>query len=272
MIQACRTAGVRVYADAVVNHMVGQGTDIQNHRNTDCSTYSGHNATAGSPYFTSGNTYLLNPQTGTRPTLEFPAVPFGPTDFHCERSISSWTDMNQVTKGWLVGLTDLNTEKPYTQDRIATYIVDLLSIGFSGLRFDAAKHIGPSSIAAIFAIVKKKMGGSMPADYISWLEIILGGESSVLACDGGQDSWYTNFNTILGNNGFTAAEISQIKIWSSDYPKEMPICGSWIIPPSRFAIQNDDHDQQSPVSFLSTSMRVWFTDGQSGLFIKRHAR
>jgi alpha-amylase len=25
----------------------------------------------------------------------------------------------------------------------------------------------------------------------------------------------------------------------------MPICGSWIIPASRFAIQNDDHDQQS---------------------------
>lgn len=25
MIQACRSAGVRVYADAVINHMVGQG-------------------------------------------------------------------------------------------------------------------------------------------------------------------------------------------------------------------------------------------------------
>ena len=25
----------------------------------------------------------------------------------------------------------------------------------------------------------------------------------------------------------------------------MPICGNWIIPPARFAIQNDDHDQQN---------------------------
>jgi alpha-amylase len=253
MIQACRTAGVRVYADTVVNHMVGQGTDVQNHRNSDCSLYSGHNATAGSPYYTSGNTYLINPQTGTRPTMEFPAVPYGPTDFHCERSISSWTDMNQVTKGYLVGLTDLNTEKPYTQDRIASYVVDLLSIGFSGLRFDAAKHIGPSSIASIFQIVKKKMGGTMPADYISWLEVILGGEASVLACDGGPNSWYTNFNSILSSKGFTATEINQIKIWSSDYPKEMPICGSWVIPASRFAIQNDDHDQQNAVSAPSPS-------------------
>ncbi|KFY94406.1 hypothetical protein V498_03883 [Pseudogymnoascus sp. VKM F-4517 (FW-2822)] len=248
MIQACRTAGVRVYADAVVNHMVGQGTDVQNHRNTDCSLYSGHNATDGSPFYTSGNTYLINPHTGTRPTNEFPAVPYGPTDFHCERSISSWTDMNQVTKGYLVGLLDLNTEKPYTQDRIATYIVDLLSIGFSGIRVDAAKHIGPQSMAAIFAIVKKKLGGNMPSDWITWLEVILGGEAAPLACDGSASSWYTNFDNILSSNGFTASEISQIKIWSSDYPKEMPICGSWVIPPSRFAIQNDDHDQQNPGS------------------------
>jgi len=28
----------------------------------------------------------------------------------------------------------------------------------------------------------------------------------------------------------------------------MPICGSWILPASRFVIQNDDHDQQSPDS------------------------
>lgn len=26
MIQTCRKAGVRVYADSVINHMVGQGT------------------------------------------------------------------------------------------------------------------------------------------------------------------------------------------------------------------------------------------------------
>lgn len=88
------------------------------------------------------NTFLLNPYTGTRPTLEFPAVPYGPTDFHCESTIGNWTDGQAITKGWLLGLTDLNTEKPYVQDRIATYLVDLLSIGFTGFRVDAAKHIG----------------------------------------------------------------------------------------------------------------------------------
>jgi alpha-amylase len=40
--------------------------------------------------------------------------------------------MNEITVGYLVGLIDLNTEKLYTQDRIASYIVDLLSIGVNG--------------------------------------------------------------------------------------------------------------------------------------------
>ncbi|KAI5793155.1 glycoside hydrolase superfamily [Geopyxis carbonaria] len=248
MIQTCRAAGVRVYADAVTNHMSGQGTDVQNHRNTDCSLYSGHNATAGSPYYTSGSTFLINPQTGTRPTLEFPAVPYGPTDFHCERSLSDWNSGEIITKGWLVGLTDLNTEKPYVQDRIATYLADLLSIGFSGFRIDAAKHVGPTSQAQIFGRLAQKMGGSLPGDFVTWLEVIIGGEKDLMACGGGEWSWYTNFNTQLANAGLSAADIEKVKIWSSDYPKEMPICGSWIIPPSRFAIQNDDHDQQNPGS------------------------
>ncbi|KAH7020490.1 glycoside hydrolase superfamily [Ilyonectria destructans] len=249
MIQTCRAVGVRVYFDAVLNHMSGNGNDVQNHRNTDCSLYTGHNGTAGSPFYTWGQTYLINPFSGTRPTLEFPAVPYGPTDFHCERSLSSWTDGQVITKGWLVGLTDLNSEKPYVQDRIATYLVDVLSLGASGFRVDAAKHIGPAMMAQIYKRVKQKLGGGdFPADFISWNEVILGGEKDLLACGGGEWSWYTNFNNVLSAAGLSSTDIAKIKIWSSDYPKEFPACGSWVIPASRFAIQNDDHDQQSPGS------------------------
>ncbi|PPQ72965.1 hypothetical protein CVT24_000167 [Panaeolus cyanescens] len=245
MINSCRAAGVRVYADAVINHMSGQGTDVQNHRVGNCQLYSGHNATDYSPYYTSGNTFLINPFTGTRPTMEYPAVPYGPTDFHCERSLNDWNSGELITRGWLVGLTDLNTEKPYVQDRIATYLADLLSIGFSGFRVDAAKHIAPKSLAEILARLKNKMGGSLPGDFITWLEVIIGGEASLMACSGGEYSWYTNFNNKMSAAGLSNEDIQKVKIWSSDYPKEMPICGSWIIPPSRFAIQNDDHDQQN---------------------------
>lgn len=250
MIKACRSVGVRVYADAVPNHMSGNGNDVQNHRNDagSCSYWSGHNATANSPYYTHGYTYLINPYTGTRPALEYPAVPYGPLDFHCEAPISSWTDGEVITKGWLVGLADLNTETDYVQDRIATYFVDLLSIGFSGFRVDSAKHIGPTSLAQIFGRMQKKLGGSLPGDFVTWLEILMGGEKELLACSGGEWSWYTNFNTQLSAAGISDSDINKIKIWSSDYPKEFPICGSWVIPSTRFAIQNDDHDQQSPGS------------------------
>ncbi len=248
MMQTCRSAGVRVYFDAVINHMSGNGNDIQNHRNGDCSTYFGHNGTALSPFYTWGQTFLINPFTKTRPTLEFPAVPYGPTDFHCERALSSYTDGNIITKGWLVGLTDLNTEKAYVQDRIATYLVDVISLGASGFRVDAAKHIGPAMMAQIYNRVRQKLGGELPDDFISWNEVILGGEKDLLACKDGEWNWYTNFDRQLSSAGLSSNDVSKIKIWSSDYPKEFPACGSWIIPASRFVIQNDDHDQQNPGS------------------------
>ena len=133
------------------------------------------------------------------------------------------------------------------QDRIATYLVDLLSIGFTGFRVDAAKHIGPTSLAQILGRVKTKMGGDMPTDWTTWLEVIMGGESSLLACSGGEWSWYTNLDKQLKAAGLSDADAAKVKVWSSDYPKEMPICRRWVIPASRFAVQNDDHDQQSPV-------------------------
>jgi alpha-amylase len=48
-------------------------------------------------------------------------------------------------------------------------------MGFSGFRIDAAKHISPPNLAAIFAKFKKNLGGSIPEDFITYLEVIIGG-------------------------------------------------------------------------------------------------
>lgn len=40
----------------------------------------------------------------------------------------------------------------------------------------------------------------------------------------------------MKKNGLSANDIAKVKIWSSDYPKEMPVCGHWVIPSERFAI------------------------------------
>lgn len=136
MIQTCRKHNVRVYADVVNNHMSGNGNDILNHRRHNCVSWGGKNSSANSPYFTHGWTYELNPHTKNRPALEYPAVPYGPSDFHCEQSVNSWGDPVKLNAGWLSGLSDLNTGKQYVRERIADYWVDLMGIGFSGIRVD----------------------------------------------------------------------------------------------------------------------------------------
>lgn len=248
MIVTCRKHGVRVYADAVVNHMTGGGNDVQMHRNSNgggCTEWGPKNSTASSPFFTHSWTYGHNKYTGLRPALEYPAVPYGPSDFHCERVLGDWGSGFSLNYGWLVGLTDLNTGKDYVRERIADFFVDLLGIGFSGFRIDAAKHIKPDDLAAIFGKLKRKMGGSLPADFISWLEVIIGGERDLIACQHNSYNYYSYLDEVLSKNGLSRQDIEKVKIWSSDYPKEFPICGRWILPPSRFVIQNDDHDQQN---------------------------
>lgn len=59
------------------------------------------NSTGGSPYFTHGWTFENNKQTSKRPALEFPAVPYGPDDFHCERNLGDWGSAFQLNYGIL---------------------------------------------------------------------------------------------------------------------------------------------------------------------------
>ncbi|KAJ3066231.1 hypothetical protein HK102_007702, partial [Quaeritorhiza haematococci] len=248
MIVTCRRQGVRVFTDAVVNHMSGGTNDVQPKRvpaGGGCNRFGPRNASAGSPYYTHTYTFKLNPWTGQRPALEYPAVPYGPTDFHCDRSLNSFTSPFILNYGWLVGLADLDTSKEYVQNRIATYLATLLSLGISGFRIDAAKHIRPDDLAAILSRLRTKMGGTFPPEFITWLEIIIGGEKDLLACQISPYNYYEYLNSALASNGISPSDINKIKIWSSDYPKEFPICGRWILPSERFVIQLDDHDQQN---------------------------
>ncbi len=118
MINTCRSAGVRVYADAVLNHMAGGGNDRwPDHRNGGGGGYCAHwgpkDSTGSSPYFTHNFQFENSTMTGQRKADEFPSVPYGPTDFHCERVLNSWSDPFDLNYGWLTGLLDLNTESPY---------------------------------------------------------------------------------------------------------------------------------------------------------------
>lgn len=122
MVEACTDAGVKVIADAVINHMMGS------------STATGWTGDAFTKY--------------THPGL------YAPEDFHSNKQgISDWDDLDQVQNNELVGLSDLATEKPKVRQTIAAYLNDLISLGVYGFRIDAARHIPASDLVAIKALL-----------------------------------------------------------------------------------------------------------------------
>ncbi|CAF1599094.1 unnamed protein product, partial [Didymodactylos carnosus] len=229
LIQTCRGFGVRVYIDAVLNHFTGAGNDMNNHRNP-----------------TNGGTECYNANTGKAPSQEFPGAALGPEDFHCDRPLNSWADLPILNNGWLVGLTDLDTSRETVRERQAAYLVDMLSLGASGFRIDAAKHIATKDMSAIFKKVQAKMGGQLPDDFFVWLEVLTGGEIEYLWM---QPSWYgTVLESQLLQDLGSQSEVNKIKvgIWDGLYPDE--VGNNPKTPPVRVVIQNDDHDQQNPGS------------------------
>jgi alpha-amylase len=98
LINACRSHGVRIYIDAVLNHMTGGGNDLNEHRNPNgCVKWGNKTSSAPidrqSPFYSHAFTYIYNPNTGEPPSNEFPGAALGPEDFHCERALNAWSDL-----------------------------------------------------------------------------------------------------------------------------------------------------------------------------------
>jgi alpha-amylase len=164
-------------------------------------------------------------------------------DFHCQKPIVDYTIYNNVCYGWLDGLADLKTESVYVRRRIADYLTDLYSIGVSGFKLDAARHVKPTDIAHILAIFKANIGGTFPEDFFTWLEILSGNEAETYFAEDGEDSYAGGMDKTLKGLGFTDDDILKVKIWWSAYPGNYYI-DNGTVDPRRKVIQNDDQDTQ----------------------------
>lgn len=180
MVQTCHNAGVKIYVDAVLNHMAG-----------GASTGPGSNASTYTHY-------------------GYPAVPYGHGDFHhCGRNgnddIANWTDQWEVRNCELVDLSDLKTESSYVRGKLTAYLNDLISLGVDGFRVDAAKHMPHADLQAILNGLNK---------YV-YHEVIEGGpgEISPLEYIGSGDVTEFRYGDKVGN-AFRDANMSGLNNFS----------------------------------------------------------
>lgn len=90
-------------------------------------------------------------------SLSYPGVPFSSWDFNSgsecstgDGNIHNYNDPNEVRNCRLVSLVDLKLSKDYVRDSIAGYLNHLISLGVAGFRVDAAKHMWPGDLRAVF--------------------------------------------------------------------------------------------------------------------------
>jgi len=179
MVQQCHAAGVKIYVDAVVNHMAGGG-----------STGTGSGGSTYSHY-------------------AYPAVPYGTGDFHhCGRNgnddIANWSDRWEIQNCELVDLSDLRTESSYVRGRLIAYMNDLISLGVDGFRVDAAKHLPAADLQALYS--------GLNGDPYVYQEVIEGGpgEPTVGEYAGIGDVTDFRYGDVVGN-AFRSASLAGLQ-------------------------------------------------------------
>ncbi|XP_063607949.1 alpha-amylase 4N-like [Penaeus indicus] len=129
MVNRCNNVGVRIYVDAVINHMSGGHP-------------KGTGTTGGSSFDSS--------------TQSYPGVPYTSADFNdpnCHTNsgnIENYQDAEQVRNCKLSGLNDLHQGSENVRDKIVEYLNKLIGWGVAGFRVDASKHMWPADLQEIF--------------------------------------------------------------------------------------------------------------------------
>ncbi|CAG9564103.1 unnamed protein product [Danaus chrysippus] len=127
MVRRCNAAGVRIYVDAVINHMTGEPVENVG---------------------TGGSTAVFR-------DWYYPAVPYTRDHFNWPPCGINGEDYNnnawRVRNCELVGLKDLDQSNEHVRQMIVNYMNKLISLGVAGFRIDAAKHMWPEDMRVIFS-------------------------------------------------------------------------------------------------------------------------
>jgi len=189
MVSTCRRAGVKVYVDAVINHMTGQG-DL---------SYGGHtyDRYAYSNLGVNGNASYVNSDFHHKLPGQCPSASGG---------IEDYNNLQQVRRCELVGLADLRTETTKVRATLAAYLNKLIGYGVSGFRVDAAKHIGQPDLDAIYRRLHTTVDGTRPF----WSLEVFGGGPGILSPEA-----FTTSGKVLGLDA-----VKQLRDAFKSYPAE----------------------------------------------------
>jgi alpha-amylase len=190
MVNRCRSAGVDIYVDAVINHMTNFPSPGVGSNGTSYTKYS------------------------------YPGL-YTTSDFHTPCPITNYQSAANVQDWELFSLPDLNTGSASVRQKIADYLLMLARLGVAGFRIDAAKHIQPVELDGIVALVDNTLAAeSRPLPY--WFAEVVdnNGNEAVserdyfgLAYASGGASDITEFTFVgVGNKfrGINAEHISQL--------------------------------------------------------------
>ncbi|KAJ8942593.1 hypothetical protein NQ318_006223 [Aromia moschata] len=147
-----------IYVDAVFNHMAA----------------SSGSGTAGS--------------TCDADSKSFPAVPYDSSDFHESCAINNYNDATNVRNCELEGLKDLDQSKEDVRGKIVDFLNHCVSLGVSGFRVDAAKHMWPDDLKEIYSSVNDLPSGGRPFFY---QEVSMGSGEAISKKE------YIDFGTVL---------------------------------------------------------------------------
>ncbi|GLY28203.1 alpha-amylase [Kineosporia sp. NBRC 101731] len=207
MVTACRDAGVKVYVDAVINHM------------------SGHDMTNAKSY--SGNSYTSTNYPGLYSADDFHQASECPTS---SGTVEDYDNVTQVHFCRLSNLEDLKTESTYVRGAIDTYLNKLLGYGVSGFRVDAAKHIPLADMKAIIDGLDQTVDGTDP--YVA-LEVF-GGKGEL------SQASYAELGSVLGLD----ASVQLKKAFAGNI-SSLKTFGDYLIPSSKSLtfVMNHDTDR-----------------------------
>jgi alpha-amylase len=211
MVSSCHAAGVKVYADAVINHMTGQGN-------------TGYGGSTFPDKYTYPGTYIYQ-------DFHHPGDPCPEAD----NQIHSYGSQTEVQECELVLLADLYTEHDYVRGRLAAYLSDLRSLGVDGFRLDASKHMNPADIAAI--------EGRMTSPGYIYQEVIYGAGEPVqpYQYEGTGDLLEFRYGTNLKAK-FGGGHIADLQTFGQSWGME---------PSNKAVVFVDNHDTQRNGSTLS---------------------